>query len=289
MKVSFWRLALPYFDDNDGAGAGAPAAGATPPAATGGNPSTSSPGAAAATPPPAPAPSAFTYKEDRSNWVPSHRIRQESERAAKLERELEFERQRVAALSGVKHTPAPNPERDRLKAELYEIAPELKEITEYRELLAEIKELKLKETLGTLQASHNQTWAQRGNATLNSLAESVREVYGAAGKDLSPKAIQRIQRAFIAEIEADDEMRGRYEAGDPSIVEEFVKDFTGGLLDPYRRSTAAAVVTPGQQAARRLPRGGGGSAVAGPPARTVKPSDGDAFHKSAFERFQQGR
>lgn len=286
MKFGFSRLALPMFD-TEGGGAGAPAAAATPPAAPGGNPGTTSPSAPAGGAPPAAAtpPPGFTYKEDRSNWVPSHRIRQESDRAAKLERDLEYERQRVAALSGVKHTPAPNPERDAIRNQLYEVAPELKELSEYREMLAELKELKLKETIGTLRESHNQTWVQRGTQALNTLQDRVKQAYG--GADVSPKAQERIQRAFIGELEADAEMRGRYEAGDLSVIDEFVKDFTGVVLDPYRRSTAAAA-SPGQMAARRLPRGGGGSPVAGPPARTVKPSDGDAFHKAAFERFNQG-
>jgi hypothetical protein len=202
----------------------------------------------------------FTYAEDRSAWVPSHRIRQESERAAKLERDLEFERQRVAALSGVKHTPAPNPEADAIRNQLFQVAPELKELFEFKEMLGELKGLNLKETIAELRASHNQSWTQRGNQTLTALENGVREAYGVAGKDLSPKALQRIQRAFVSELQEDDAMRERYEAGDASVVTDFVKDFTGVVLDPYRRSTASAPAA-GREAARRLPRGGGGQAA----------------------------
>lgn len=299
MKFGFSRLASPCFDIEGGgagapAGGGAPAAAAgTPPATPGGNPSAPAPGAPSSGAAPAgqpagqPAPRQFTYQEDRSNWVPSHRIRQESERASQLARELELERNRVAALSGVTRPAAPpDPEQSAIRDQLLKVFPELAILAENKDLFGGLKELNLKETIEQLRNSHNQTWVQRGTQALNQLSESVREAYGVAGKDLSPKALQRIQRSFISELEGDDEMRGRYEAGDPSVISDFVKDFTGVVLDPYRRSQAAASQTPGQAAARRLPRGGNGQPVA-PPARTLKPTD-DGFHEAAFARFNQG-
>ena len=80
-------------------------------------------------------------------------------------------------------------------------------------------------------------------------------------------------------------MRARYEDVDLSIIDEFVRDYTSGSLDPYRRSTQVAAA-PGQAAARRLPRGGGSSAIVGARPATLKPTD-PGFHEAAFKRFTQ--
>lgn len=300
MKIGFWRLSSPCFDI-EGGGPGAPAGGGapagtpagTPPAGSGGNPGAPASGAPSSGSAPAgtlPASTQFTYAEDRSNWVPSHVVRQRTERAAQLERDLEHARSQVAALSGVTRPAAPpNPEVQAIRDQLLQVIPELKDILDNREHITGLKDLNLKDTIEQLRNAQQQGHVQRGTQTLNALATEVRNVYGAAGKDLSEKAIQRIQRAFISELQHDEELAGRYESGDPDVVSDFVKDFTGGVLDPYRRSIAANPQTPGQFAARRLPRGGGGTPVAGAtPARTVKPSDGEDFHKSAFTRFMQG-
>ena len=130
MKMLFWRLS-PLFDDNDGGGAGAPAgSGASPaapaaanPGGQSGTPAPSAPtgGAPAPTPAGQPGPRQYTYAEDRSNWVPSHVVRQRSEALAQAQRELEFERRRVAALTGVTRPEAPNPERDAIRNQLFQV------------------------------------------------------------------------------------------------------------------------------------------------------------------------
>ena len=282
--------ALPFFNTDGGAGAGAPdpAAGSNPnPGANPGAPAPSATGQPAAQPAAQPnaQPTGFTYKEDRSNWVPSHVVRQRTEELEKYKRDLEFERQRVAALSGVKAPAAPrNPEHEQIRSQLYEIAPELKELAELKEKLKGFADFDPSE-FKTLKAAQEQAWTAQANQVLAQVVDRVKGVYG--GAELSPKAVQRIQRSFIAEVSEDPELRARYENGDLSIIDEFVKDLTGSLLDPYRRSTAAA--NPNNPATRpRLPRGGGGSAVVGPRPSTVKPTDGESYHKAAFERFQQG-
>lgn len=292
MRTSIFRLALPFFDNDGGAGGGAPAGEATNPGGTGapapGAPATGTPAAAApgsGAPADTPPAKSYTYKEDRSNWVPSHVVRQRSQELEKLRRDYETAQQRVAALSGVQMPkPAMNPEFEAVRNQLFQVAPELKDVFENLELLKELKGLNLKDSLGRINGFVEQSWAERGSGTLRSLNEKVKAAYG--GAEIAPKQMARIGRAFIGELEDDADLRARYEAGDPSVIDEFVKDLTGGLLDPYRRSTAAAA-QPNRDAARRLPRAGGGQPVA-MPGRTVKPSDGDAFHKGAFDAFQRG-
>lgn len=200
-----------------------------------------------------------------------------------MEQDLAIERHRVAALSGVKPPAAPrNPEHDQIRNQLFEVAPELKELFEMRDKIKELTGLDLNE-IKQIRSSQDQVWQAHGNSVLRTLTEKVKAAYG--GADLSPKAMQRVARAFVAEVGEDDDLRARYEAGDLSIIDEFVKDYTGQVLDPYRR-TASVAQNQQQNLARRLPRGGGSSAVVGNRPPTLKPSD-PGFHEAAFKRFNQ--
>lgn len=225
---------------------------------------------------------AYTYKEDRSNWVPSHVVRERTERAQQLERELYLERQRVAALSGVKPPTAPqDPETAAIRKQLEAMYPDLAELKAMREELARLKDI----DPDAMKRAAQQPWVIHGSQVLSLLESKVKAAYG--GADLTPKAMSRLQRLFVQEMESDPQLTARYERGDLSIIDEFVQDYTAGMLDPYRRSTTVAQ-QPRQDAARRLPRGGAGSAIAAGPARpTVKPTDGDAFHRAAFDAYQK--
>jgi hypothetical protein len=281
MKFAAFRLALPMFDPEQPGGApAAPSAPSAPApgAPSGGQPSAPAPGAPAPVTPPAPA--GFTYKEDRSNWVPSHVVRQNSERARTLETELRIERERVAALTGVRLPTAPDPESDAIRAQFNKLYPGLSKL----EAIADKLEKAGQFDYDGIQQSQQQVWVQRGTEVLSRVAQAAKDAYG--GADLPPKTLGRIQRAFVSEVAEDPDMKARYEAGDMSIIDDFIKDYTAGVLDPYRRSTATQVQNPGQQAARRLPRGGGSSAIVGARPATLKPSDPN-FHEAAFARFNQ--
>jgi hypothetical protein len=182
----------------------------------------------------------------------------------------------------VKAPATPDPESDGVRSQFAKLFPGLAKL----ETMADKLERAAAFDYDGVQSSQQQVWVAHGNQVLQTLSEKVKSAYG--GADLSPKALQRIQRSFVNEVAEDPQMQARYSAGDLTIIDEFIKDYTAGVLDPYRRSTAAAA-QPGNPAARRLPRGGGGSAViGGQPPPTVKPSDGDAYHKAAYDRFVQG-
>jgi hypothetical protein len=187
----------------------------------------------------------------------------------------------VAALSGVKPPAEPSdPEQEAIRSQFNKLYPGLAKL----EAMADKLEKAGNFDFDGIQNSQQQVWVAHGNQVLATLQEKVKAAYG--GADLTPKALQRISRAFVSEVGDDADMRARYEAGDLSIIDEFVKDFTGGLLDPYRRSTAATAPAPGRFAARNLPRGGGSSAIVGARPATLKPSD-PGFHEAAFKRFGQ--
>lgn len=280
MKFGLFSLSLtPYFDIEGGGGA--PAAPAPPAPGGNGAPAPSAPvGTPAA--PVAPAPPQFSYKEDRSNWVPSHVVRQATEKQREIEGRLRYEQERVAALSGVKPPPQPeDAENAAIKAHFDKLYPGFNKLMAMQEKLEKLTNF----DFDGIQKSQEQQWVAHGNQVLQTLATKVQAAYG--GAELSPKALQRISHAFASDIQNDPDTRARYEAGDMSIIDEFVKDYTGAILDPYRRSTAAAQ-SPGNLAARRLPRGGGSSAIVGARPAALKPSD-PGFHEAAFRRFSEGQ
>ncbi len=287
MKFGQFYVALPMFDPNDPGGAPAPAAPSSPAPAVGGNVGAPTPGAVVTPAVPAvqpQAPTGFNYKEDRSNWVPSHVVRQATEKHRQIEQQLQYERQRVAALSGVQMPAAPrNPEHDAIRNQLLEVMPELKGYLDMQDKLKGLVEGFDPKEFASIRESQNQSWAAQGNQTLRTLADKVKAAYG--GAELPAKQLKRIASAFVTEIGEDAELRARYESGDMSIIDEFVADFTGGVLSPFQRQQAVA-----QQANRgiaaRLPRGGGSSAVVGARPATLKPTDPD-YHKAAFKRFEQ--
>lgn len=299
MRFGKWAFSPVLCFDADGGGSGAPSggngSGATPPASTGGGTPTGQPsGAPSGTPNPGSGTpsgggtgtsSGFTYKEDRSNWVPSHVVRERTEKAKQLERELEYERRRVAALTGVPMPKPPaNPEHEQIRQQFFEMFPQFKALAELDpEKLAKVMTFDFEALQRANQETSERIWANHGTRAVQTFEAKAKELYGA----VEPKQLKRMINAFAAEVQDDPDMTRRYEAGDFSIIDEWLNDWKSQFIEPIRKQASSP--TPGQFAARRLPRAGGGSAVAGPKPPSLKPSDGDKFHEAAFEAFQRAR
>lgn len=300
MRFGMWAFAPALlFDDGGGAGAGASSGGntgATPPASPdGGTPSTT-PGAAgtpataqpgSGTPSGAPAKKRYEYDEDRSNWVPSHVIREarqkEAERRAQIERELEYERRRVAALTGVSMPKPPeSPEVAQVREQFFQIFPQFKALADLDpEKLAKVAGFDFEALQRANQETAQRIWTNHGTRATQVFEAKAKELYG----EIEPKQLKRMISAFAAEAQEDQQVLQRYEAGDFTVIEEWLADWSKGFIDPIRKQ--ATQPTPGQLAARRLPRAGGGGAAVGQKPPSLKPSDGEKFHNAAFEAFQR--
>jgi hypothetical protein len=265
----------------DGGAGGTGSAPASTPAPSGA-PAAVAPGAPAAVAPLAtPAAKRFDYAEDRGNWVPPHRIRETSQRAQQLERDLDYERRRVAALSGV---PAPaqaeDPNDASIKQELFRLFPQLKGLMEHGEKLIGLKDL----DMDALQSPQTHYWESLGHQTLNALHVQAKETLG--GGDLTPRAKQVLNTSFSQFVNSDDDLKQRYASQDPGLITEFLKEFNDGILSPYRQSITRAAA-PRDAAIRRLPRGGSGSAIVAGRQAEIKPADTDEYHNAAFASFQK--
>lgn len=289
-RFGVMRLNLtPFFDGPaaDGTPSGAPAAAPSGTPGTGAAPAPAGP--AAGTPPatgqpsaqPAtPAPKQFTYPEDRSNWVPSHRLREISTRQQQLERDLYVAQQRVAALSGVQAPAAPvDPETADIRQQFEKVYPELARLAKIADKLEKYGEIDPSE-LTRGQEHYYETLGQR---TLDSLDEQVQTVIGG---ELTPFATQAMHTAFALFVRQDPQNAARYERMDPKLIKDFLQEYQNGILDPYRRTVSTR--QPPANPAARLPRGGSGSAIPGRGPAPLKPADTDEYHGAAFRSIQQG-
>lgn len=99
----------------------------------------------------------------------------------------------------------------------------------------------LLERAGDLETQNQHYWQSYGRQTLDNLFSKAATTLGAP---LSQEGKSVLHSAFVGWVQSSPENQERY-ASDPSIVDDFVKVFTAGLIDPVRRastvSTAARV------------------------------------------------
>lgn len=184
-----------------------------------------------------------TPVEDRSNWVPPHRIRETREaavrqaqqefaqREAAVRAEADRYRAQVLALTGV--TPPPDPGVQAVKDQFSQLYPGLSKI-EAR--AAQIEQLL--ERSGDLEAQNGHYWEQYGRQTMNKLFDHAQASIGTA---LTDSAKAQLHSSFVGYVQSSPELTARY-ANDPTIVEDFWKNFTSSFIDPVRRTASAAVV-----------------------------------------------
>jgi len=130
------------------------------------------------------------------------------------------------------------------------------------------------------QEAHYETL---GNQALARLSERAAEVFGG---ELSPMARQSLEMTFGAWVHGNPDLHGRYAMQDPKLFDEFFKEYTTGILDPYRRKVTTTTA-PRDNAIRRLPRGGAGSSIPGPGPRSLQPADSEEYHGAAFRAMNQ--
>jgi hypothetical protein len=227
------------------AGTGTGTAAGTAATGTAAGTSTAQPGAA----------SGFTYKEDRSDWVPKHRFNEvngQAQRARQLETELEVEKRRVQALSGV--IPAdPGSEKQRaidaaFRAQYPHLVPLLDLSKEQIEALTSVPD-----QISRVGDSEKREWARLGKSQMTSLYAQVAESIGA--DSLNSDQQQDLQAGFAnwfrarcgAEIQASEDgisdTLQRYEDGDPELMKEFVKRYTANWVEPARRRVTQQTLT----------------------------------------------
>lgn len=258
-----------WYPDPDGGGA-PPPAGATPPPA--GTPpptgTTPPPAAAAGTPPP----SKYTYDEDRSNWVRpdvfKNAERLNNKTAGEIEnlrRQLLDRDRRIAALAGVAPVDPDQAEAEKVANAFYSLPQfaHLRNVTP--ELLDRMSKLVHEST--SLTEARDHIYNQQADRLLTSIDRAFAEEIGA--ESLTPGQQRKLRAAFAAWIpdrQTDPEGHAafdkRYNAGDETLITEFLKEFATDVLEPARRQATIPVAQ-----RRPIPRSGGGGPVTSQPQK----------------------
>ncbi len=180
---------------------------------------------------------------DRSDWVPPYRLRETREAAirqantefARREAELraESERYRTQLHSIIGVTPPQDPEIAAVRGQFSKLYPGLTRIEDKAEALDAMLE-----RAADQEAQTAHYWTTYGRQTMDRLFSHAEK---SLGSPLNDEGKRQLHASFTGFVQASPEMTSRY-ANDPSIVEEFWKQFTSSFIDPVRRSASAGVL-----------------------------------------------
>jgi hypothetical protein len=205
----------------------------------------------------------YNYKEDRSDWIPRHRLNETSGKltAAEKEREtlkaeLESERKRVQALAGVTPKDPKEQQTTEIKEALYSMFPQLKTLENLTsDQLEQVFEAAnaarstaaaawQRHATGMLSDLNGEAAKVLGTETLTAtqqrnLQNAYREEAAAAVRDRQ-LAMKRGERETLETLPSDTDFVARHERGDKGLIKEFVKTFLNDWFEPARRSVNAA-------------------------------------------------
>ena len=265
---------LLWYPDGDGGVTPPPSGAATPPPAGGTPPpagsTTQPPAAAGGTPSPE---KKFTYDEDRSNWVRpdvfKNAERLNNKTAAEIEnlrRELAARDRRIQALAGVAPVDPDQAEAEKVANAFYSLPQfaHLKHLTP--DFLNKVAQLVNEGS--SLSEARDHVYNQQADRFLGSLDRAFAEEIGA--ETLTPSQQRKLRAAFgawIPDKQTDPDAHAafdkRYNAGDETLIAEFLKEIVSDLLEPARRQATVPITQ-----RRPVPRGGASSPVT---TQTQKP------------------
>ena len=170
------------------------------------------------------------------------RARQEFERRATESETRAAERDRqIAALTNSRIPTEAEATDQAIRERLEQLYPQLKTPPSDRDELTRDEINALRET-----AKHH--WAGHSQRMMAGVYEKIEAELGT----LTPRQQRKIIAAYVADAEADPEFLRRHDAGDKTLVDEFVKAYIEDTVEPVRRKTIANEVT----RSRAVPSGG---------------------------------
>jgi hypothetical protein len=225
----------------------------------------------------------FAYGEDRSRWIPPHRLEEQKStyerQIGELRHQFDTMNGRVRALMGI--DAPPDPRHEEIRNTLAQIVPGLGPLIKNPALLETLSKLTPEQAqdfvnrvqsggFASMAGTEDALW-QRHAAEMTSFA--IGEYAKAVGIDPASMSSDRARRAFqinLSEFIQEDRTGARlqrYERGDRSIINEFIADVRGvwgGV--PAQRQTVDDNARRAENARRlpsRGPQGGPASVSAG--------------------------
>lgn len=261
---------------------GAPGAATDQGAGAGNTNSGGNPGPGAGNPPVAgqgggqPTEKTFSFKEDRTDWVPRTRLNEVSGKLTKYEQEnltlkqqLELSDKRTRALAGMENPDPKKLEADEIRSAIAEMFPQLKAL----EGLSKDQLTQVLDAAQTARSASLATWERHALSVVEALEDRVARAMNA--EKLTPTQSKSIRRAYREEAQIalhtrqqavqngdresvettaqDNDFIARHERGDKSLIEEFAKAFLDDWYEPARR---AATTSMARRQMRPVPSGG---------------------------------
>lgn len=118
-----------------------------------------------------------------------------------------------------------------------------------------------------LEATTTNYWTNHGRNMLASVHSDIAKELG----DLSDRQKKRINAAYVQEAEQDPNFLARHEAGDPTLIKEFVKNYLDDFVEPVRRK-----VTQSEVSRQRPVPFGKDRSIPGQPDKTIDVNDNKA-------------
>lgn len=193
---------------------------------------------------------------------------------AQAKADLEREQKRVRALSGLENKSPEEADDEQIKAALIKRFP----------WMAKLDDAKIDKILGvadkadSLEESNLRQWTNHANKMINGVEAGVAKEIGG---ELTDRQKTRLHTAYLHEAQTNPEFYARHEAGDPKLIDEFVKDFIEDWFEPARRK----VTQQEQQRQRRVP-GARDRSVAGAGGKKVDLLDDKAFGDAVVASYR---
>ena len=213
----------------------------------------------------------YTFKEDRSDWVPRNRLNEVSGKATKAEQRaaaLEAERdaldRKVKALAGVEPVNKEQQNIEETRAALLKVFPNLQVLERFNE--DQLNELMAAAT--SAQDATSAQWNRHRDLMMGDLEGEIADALNV--EKLSEAQSRRLRTAFREEAreqaqkraraeklndetyDYDNDFIARYERGDKKLLSEFAKSFLEEWVTPARRQATASAVN---RINRPVPRG----------------------------------
>lgn len=183
---------------------------------------------------PAPSPQEYKWEEDQRTRAQikdlqnERKARQAHEReVAALRAQLEDERRKIGALTGLTKPTPQEADRDEVIQRMKELFPGLGDLDGITEIRSELEQQRV-----AAAKTHSL-------GMLNKIYDGIKAEYG----DLTPSLKKQVDRLYFAANYNDPDIHARHNAGDPALVTEFVKEMLDTFVDPIKKKQAAADAT----------------------------------------------
>lgn len=235
----------------------------------------------------------FTYKEDRSKWLPPHRegeIRKSVETATEkrvresMQREIDDRQRRLEVALGVHREPEVDPQVAKARENFFAVFPELKDIIEElgpKDIRSALKELV--DNRQNLFEASSFTWNSHGGRALRSLFEKATEALEV--DELTKGQKDKLFASFRSQLQDDQEFAARYNMDDPTLIDDFLKSWVEDFVEPVRSRTLSPAV---RNARQPIPSNrGGGRQVQTIKRKPIPAGDLDAALDAAVDYMKE--